>query len=401
MTIPDQLQQYRQEMQEELKQLLAYWQHYTIDEVHGGFAGQVDANNIIHPFAPKGAVLNARILWSFAAAYRLTKEESYLNTADRALDYLLTHFIDMQHGGVYWSLDYKGQILDSKKQVYAIAFAIYALSEYYRCYQNDSIKEKAIEMYNVLVRRTYDKEHGGFKEAFTQDWQPIAEQRLSEKDDNTPKSMNTHLHVLEAFTNLYRIWPNENLGWHIEELMDDFENHIINQQTHTLHLFFEMDWTVKGDTISFGHDIEAAWLLLEAAEVLGDESIIERTKQTAVTIATAAVKGLDDDGGLWYESSGDGSHWVLEKHSWPQAEAMVGFFNAWQLTGDEKWLRHSVDSWHFAKQYLKDPAGEWYWGIYKDGSLMQKDKAGFWKCPYHTTRACMEIIKRIGKLQKF
>lgn len=393
------LQQFKKEMEAELSQLLMYWQQYTLDETNGGFVGQVDCNNIVHPFAPKGAVLNTRILWSFSAAYRHTGKAEYLRIANRALDYLLDHFIDKKNGGLYWSVDYKGQPLDTKKQVYAISFGIYALTEYYQCNAVEAIKTKAIALYELIIEHAYNNIHGGFIEALTEDWQPIADQRLSEKDDNTPKSMNTHLHVLEAFTNLYRIWPNENLSWHIKQLLNNFETHIINQQTNTMHLFFENDWTVQGHIVSFGHDIEASWLLLEAAEVLGDAELITRTKQTAIKMTDAARRGLDLDGGLWYEASQNFQHWIYEKHSWPQAEGMVGFFNAWQLTNEESFLKNSTGCWTFVKKHLKDSAGEWHWGMNKDGSLMQKDKAGFWKCPYHTTRACMEIIKRIDAYQ--
>ncbi len=393
-----QLQQYNEEMQAELSQLLSYWQRYSVDEMYGGFVGKVDAQNNIQPFAHKGAVLNTRILWSFSASYRLTKNPAYLALANRALDYLLQHFMDDENGGLYWSLDYKGHPLDTKKQVYGLSFGIYALAEYYMANPFEPAKEKAIELFELIVQHAYDKENGGFIEALTADWQPIDDQRLSDKDDNMPKSMNTHLHVLEAFTNLYRIWPNEKLGWHIDQLLHHFEAHIINPHTNTMHLFFEKDWSVKGSTVSFGHDIEAAWLLLEAAEVLGDKHRLESIRMTSIALANAAIKGLDFDGGLWYEATDNFSHWIYEKHSWPQAEGMVGFFNTWQLTGDEAFLQRSIGCWNFVKQYLKDPAGEWHWGIYKDGTLMNKDKAGFWKCPYHTNRACMEIIKRINKI---
>lgn len=389
---------YRMEMEQELQGLLQYWSTYAVDEKWGGFVGQVDMADAVVPRAPKGVVLNARILWSFAAAYRHTKNETHLALADRALHYILAHFLDKEHGGAYWMVDHTGFPLDRKKQVYAIAFVIYALSEYHRSSPNESVKDTARELYERLLVHAYDSIHGGFIEALSADWQPIVDRRLSDKDANTPKSMNTMLHVLEGFTNLYRIWPDEGLRNQIRGLLTDFDDHIINVKSHHLDLFFEEDWSVKGHEISFGHDIEASWLLQEAAEVIADADLIRRTRILAVSMARAAARGLDSDGGLLYEFDTDYRKWVHEKHWWPQAEGMVGFLNAFQLTGDGVFLRQSLGCWNFVKERLKAPSGEWYWGIASDGSLIAKDKVGLWKCPYHNSRACLEVIRRIDEL---
>lgn len=389
---------YRQEMEQELQELLQYWAKYAIDERGGGFVGQVDMADNVIPDAPKGVVLNARILWSFAAAYGHTKNETHLAHADRALQYILEYFLDKEHGGAYWMVDHTGLPLDRKKQVYAIAFVIYALSEYHRISPNESVKDAALKLYELLLVHAYDKTHGGFIEALSADWQPIADRRLSDKDANTPKSMNTMLHVLEGFTNLYRIWPDEGLRDSIRGLLKDFDMHIINEKSHHLNLFFQNDWKVQGHEISFGHDVEASWLLHEAAEVIGDPELIQRTRILAVSMARAAARGLDSDGGLLYEFDTNYRKWVHEKHWWPQAEGMVGFLNAFQLTGDSVFLRQSLGCWNFVKERLKAPSGEWYWGITTDGSLIEKDKAGQWKCPYHNSRACLEVIRRVNEL---
>lgn len=392
--------QYRLEMEQELQSLLQYWAAYAVDEEWGGFVGQVDMEDDAVPRAPKGVVLHARILWSFAAAYRHTKNKAHLALADRALHYILDHFLDKDHGGAYWAVDHLGLPLDKKKQVYAIAFVIYALSEHYRISRDESLKDAARKLYELLLDHAYDGTHGGFIEALSADWQPIVDRRLSEKDANTPKSMNTMLHVLEGFTNLYRIWPDEGLRNQIRGLLQDFDNHIVNDLTHHLDLFFEDDWSVKGHEISFGHDIEASWLLQEAAEVIDDADLIRRTRILAVLIARAAARGLDSDGGLLYESDANYRKWIHEKHWWPQAEGMVGFLNAFQLTGDRVFLQQSLGCWNFVKARLKSPTGEWYWGIATDGTLMEKDKVGPWKCPYHNSRACMEVIRRIDELME-
>ena len=238
---------------------------------------------------------------------------------------------------------------------------------------------------------------GGYFEAFTRTWAPIADLRLSEKDANEKKTMNTHLHILEAYTNLYRIAPETGIRQSIVRLLIDFDSHIINKKDNHLHLFMDEDWKVKSSAISFGHDIEAAWLLLEAAEITGDEKWIQKMKANAVKMTDAAMEGLDIDGGLWHETDSD--HLLKEKHWWPQAEAMVGFVNAWQITRDESYLQQALRTWEFIKQYIIDnDKGEWLWGVRSDYSaITEEDKVGLWKCPYHNGRACLEVIRRLSQ----
>lgn len=411
------LEAYRAAMQEELEQILSFWITHTIDEANGGFIGRIDYNNTIIEKAPKGAVLNARILWSFSAAFNLTGNKTYLDIATRAFHYIRTNFIDRQYGGVYWLLDYKGQPLDTKKQIYAQAFTLYACSEYYIATKDPVAVAEATALYEVINKYSYDTIHGGYTEAFTREWQAIADLRLSDKDANEKKSMNTNLHVLEAFTAYYRIRPNEIVKQHIAALAKIFFNHIIDPQTHHQHLFFDEQWQPRSTAISYGHDIETAWLLQEAAEVIEEESLIAKAKQVAVQMADAVKSGLDKDGGLWYEYEPDQQHLVMEKHSWPQAEAMVGYFNAWQNTKDKTYLDISWNAWQFVQQHIKDKKnGEWFWGVGTRLSAcsdnvgtrlsacsyepMKEDKAGIWKCPYHNSRACIEIIKRIQQMQQ-
>lgn len=393
------LAQYRAEMEEELEAILRYWMENAVDETNGGFIGRITHDNQKQPDAPKGSVLNSRILWSFSAAYNLTKKDDYLATAGRAYDYLCAYFLDKESGGVYWSVKAAGEPLDTKKQIYAQAFAVYGLSEYYAASKKEEAKQTAIRLYKAIVEHSYDKTHGGYVEALSKEWTATEDLRLSEKDANEPKSMNTHLHVLEGFAALYRVWPNEGLKQRLTELVHLFLEQIIAKQNRHLLLFFEDDWTPKSKIISYGHDVEAAWLVQEAAEGIGNKLLLLEVKAFSVEIARAAARGLDEDGGLWYEYDAAQQHLVTQKHWWPQAEAMVGFFNAWQLTGDKTWLEGSLKSWAFVKQYIKDETGEWRWGVNDDYSLMAKeDKVGIWKCPYHNSRACIEIIHRANTL---
>jgi mannobiose 2-epimerase len=394
------LKKYREEAAKELENILDYWMNHAVDEAHGGFVGKIDHSNTVHREAPKGAVLNSRILWSFSAAYNLTRDSRYLSMAKRACDYILNYFIDEQYGGVYWTVDYTGAALDTKKQIYALSFAVYGLSEYYKASGDEEAKLAAISLYQDIVRHSHDQEYGGYIEALSKDWQVLKDLRLSAKDANEKKSMNTHLHVLEAFSNLYQVWPDAELRKRLNDLVNIFLDHIINKKTNHLILFFDEAWNEKSKIISYGHDIEAAWLIQEAAEKANGHVIITKAKEVSTELAKAAAKGLDEDGGLWYEYDVEHQELVSEKHSWPQAEAMVGFFNAWQNTGNERYLKQSLKSWEFVQEFIHDKTcGEWYWGVKADYSPMKKeDKVGIWKCPYHNSRACIEIVNRIDRI---
>ncbi|RNL55798.1 AGE family epimerase/isomerase [Pedobacter jejuensis] len=392
------LEKYQEELSQELDNILYYWKHFAVDEINGGFVGKIDNYNNINFSAPKGSVLNARILWSFSAAHNLKANPEYLEIAHRAFNYITNFFIDKVYGGVYWLIDAKGKPVDTKKQVYANAFTIYAFSEYYIASQNEDAKTMAIKLYNDLINHSFDDKNGGYFEAFNREWKSLDDLRLSAKDANEKKTMNTHLHVLEAFTTLYRNWPDEDLKQKIIGLINDFLIHIIHPETGNLILFFDENWQAKSDIISYGHDIEASWLLLEATEAVGDEALIASVKSISVKIAEVSINGLDADGSLWYEYEPAENHIIKEKHWWVQAEAMVGFFNAWQITNDEKFLNISLQNWLFVKNKIIDyDKGEWFWGITAGGEIMPKeDKVGVWKCPYHNSRACIELIKRIG-----
>ena len=386
------------ELSAELNSILDYWINNTIDAEHGGFYGKIDNNNHVYSNVPKGSVLNARILWSFSAAFNLTKEAAYLAIADRAYKYITEHFIDHENGGVYWTVDTKGNTLDTKKQVYACAFTIYGLSEYYKASAKKKVLDEAVNMFNILVEKSFDQEKTGYFEAFTKDWQPIEDLRLSAKDANEKKTMNTHLHVLESFANLYRVWPDDALRSQIILLLYNFLDHFIDTTTGHLRLFFDEDWNSRSTLISYGHDIEATWLMLDAAEVINEPLIIEKLQLIAIKISDAAIGGIDTDGGMYYEFEPAEDHLIKEKHWWVQAEAIVGYFNTWQITGDEKYLDLAIKCWDFIKTKILDKQhSEWFWGVDENGQVMAgEDKAGLWKCPYHNSRACIEIVRRVG-----
>ncbi|RED23810.1 mannobiose 2-epimerase [Flavobacterium cutihirudinis] len=390
------LKQLKSELSAELDAILKYWSKHTLDNQNGGFIGQIDFNEQIIANSEKGAVLNARILWSFSASYQITKNEEHKELAKRAFEFLSKYFYDTEFGGLFWSINIDKTSKDTKNQIYALAFAIYGLSEYYAISKDEKALEIAFNLYLKIQENSFDPENKGYFEAFTRDWQPIEDLRLSEKDANEKKTMNTHLHIVEAYANLFKVWKDKTLQKDIIELLKTINEHFINTETGHLRLFFDENWIEKPDVISYGHDIEAAWLLLQCAEISEDKNLIEIYKKHAIQMAEVTQEGLDTDGGLWYELDPKNNELIAEKHWWVQAEAMIGFYNAYQLTGDEKFLDLVLNNWNFTKKHILDKQnGEWFWGVYKDYSLIEKDKAGFWKCPYHNSRACLELIQRI------
>ncbi len=381
----------------ELNNIIHYWEQYSLDRLHGGFVGKIDQENHIDTNAPKGSVLNTRILWSFSAVYHYTQNPRHLELATRAYHYIREYFTDPEFGGLFWSVDKRGKMLDGHKQIYAQAFGIYSMSEYYRVTNDPIALEQALEWYELIEKYSRDPVNGGYIDAFERDWKFLEDKRLSKKDENASKTMNTHLHVVEAYANLYEVWPSPKLKKNIIDLLKIFNEKIIHPQSYHLVLFFDDEWQMDSSIISYGHDIEAAWLLLACAESVRDKDGIDTAKKNALLITRAAMEGLDKDGGLWYEFNNNEKELVLEKHWWPQAEALIGFCNAWQLTGDSLYANALINSWRFIQSHLLDDSlGEWNWGIdMNKNKMINQDKVGMWKGPYHNSRACLELLKRL------
>lgn len=381
-----------------LNDILPYWMERMVDPA-GGFYGRMTGDDRLDNTAPRSAILYGRILWTFSAAYRRTGDARHLETATRAKEYILRHFIDPQQGGVYWSVDTRGEVVDGKKQFYAIGFVIYGLSEYHRATGDREALDTAIELYRAIERHAYDPQNNGYEEAAARDWSPLADVRLSDKDANENKTMNTHLHILEAYANLLRAWRDEELLQRTRNLLEIFLERIVDTETGHLGLFFDDEWNCRsGRTWSYGHDIEASWLLLETASTIGDPELEARTLVACRRMADAALEGLRPDGSLNYECHADGTI-DREKHWWVQAECVIGQFYLYRYHDRPEALEGAVRTWEYIKNHLIDRQnGEWWWSILPDGTVNRKDdKAGFWKCPYHNGRMCMEIMTRIDR----
>lgn len=373
--------------------ILPYWIK-RMNNPEGGFYGRISGEEQLDTDAPVGNILVARILWTFAAAYRIFGNKEYLEMAEKAKKEIIHRFFDKEYGGTYWSLNPDGTPLDTKKQIYSISFTIYGLAELNRATGDGKALEYAIKLFNSIEEHSFDKEQGGYFEAFTREWNSIEDMRLSDKDANESKTMNTHLHILEAYTCLLRVWRNPLLEECLRNLIEIFENHILASNRH-LRLFFNGSWECNYETVSYGHDIEASWLLHEAALVLGDQTVLERIEKLVPEIAKAAEEGFSAMEGMAYEYK-DG-HMDKERHWWVQAETVVGYFNLWDNFGSQEGLENALMCWEFIKGNLIDREnGEWFWSLFPDGTVNRKeDKAGFWKAPYHNGRMCLEIIERV------
>lgn len=388
----------KEELHNELSRILNYWMKHTLDKENGGFVGLIDHRDKVVEGASKGAVLNARIAWAFSAAYRFDAQPEYLYMAELAYRYLVEHFWDNEHGGLYWELDATGAALNSRKQIYAQGFGLYAFSEYFRASGNTGALECAKKLYLLIEKHAFDPINGGYIEALSRDWGKMEDMRLSDRDKNEPKSMNTHLHILEPYTNLYRVWKDEGLARQIRGLIRTFLDKIIDAERAQFNLFFGMEWQRRSSAISFGHDIEGSWLLHEAAEVLGDAALLHEVEEMALRMAKAVMEqGVDADGGVMNEYDPASNHLDSDRHWWPQAEALVGFINAYKLSGNPDYMAQVERTWDYTKKHIVDGKnGEWFWKARRDGTVDETDcKVGFWKCPYHNSRAMMEVIERL------
>ena len=359
----------------------------------GMFLGRIDGKGQACPDAEVGGIMCARILWTCSNAFRVLGEASCRDMANQAKELIFNKFYDKEYGGTYWSLNPDGSPRETKKQIYSIAFTIYGLAEYYRASGDEASLNLAKSLFRDIEAHSFDPSFNGYFEAFGRDWSEIGDMRLSDRDANERKTMNTHLHILEAYTGLYRVWKDENLASSLENLIRLFLDRILGEDGH-LKLFFTDDWHCPYLIHSYNHDIETSWLLDEAAQVLGNKELIAEVGERVPQICKAASEGLDSDGALFYERK-DG-HTDKDKHWWVQAECVVGYFNLWQHRGNAEALERALRCWEFIRGRLVDrEAGEWFWSIRSDGSVNRTDdKAGFWKCPYHNGRMCMELIER-------
>ena len=378
--------------------LMPWWMAKTVDDANGGFYGEVDGEDRPIPDAPKFITLNARLVWTFASVYRVLGGAEYRAMADRAYAYFTERFRDRDHGGYYTTLDSAGNVLDDHKFVYGNAFALYGLSEYARVTGSSEALKLASEQ-AANLEKAWDPQYKGFFEAAARDWSPAPWIRGVNRLLTDVKTMNSHLHLLEAYACHLRVNKSPLMRNKVRQLLSIMLNHIVDADIHHYHCFFDRAWAPTSWEMSFGHDIEGSWLMLEAAEVLGEEETLRRTRDVCVNMARAALEeGFTDDGAMLTEYDPVTGHRSQTLTWWEQNEAVVGFLNAWELTGDEAFIDASLKCFEYIQRHFIDRKnGGWYPCLTLDGECHGSSKADGWTCPYHNSRMSLEIIERYRK----
>jgi len=387
------------EFRAELLAIAEWWCARAIDYPRGGFVGEVSVEDVVRPSAGKGGIYTARLLWFFSEFSRFSGDTRYHALAARAHSYINRYLWDENYGGMYWQVDADGQVLNDHKQLYAQAFAIYGLSAYYRLCGDAEVLRQAMALFELIQSRALDTEAHGYIEAFTRDWSSRDDVRLSEQDLSAPKSLNTHLHILEAYTALYQVSPSMRVAKAIKHCLGFFREHIIDKEQGHLRMFLTRDWRDVSCSYSFGHDIETSWLMWEAVEALGDQALREQYRPLVLALAARVrEQAIGNAGEVW--DGYDFQHRTLIKARvwWVQAEALVGLLNAYQLSGDADYFQAFENVWAFIQRFQKDhERGEWYWFSSLDQNRGEC-KAGFWKGPYHNGRAMMEVYRRLSAM---
>jgi len=383
--------------QDLMENILPFWITHTVDP-NGGFYGLVLNDGQAIEKAPKGAVLNARLLWTFSKAYRHYSLEIYRTMANRAADYYIHHFIDPKYGGVVWSVTHEGHIEDATKQTYACAFGIYGLAEHFRATGNRTSLDAALKLYATLEEKVHDKKRMGYIESFQRNYSKAPIKGVDGLA-NATKTMNTHIHLLEAFTALYQVWPDEGLRNNLKELIGILQTKLYSPKRSHLILYCDDDWNAIGENDSYGHDIETSWLLTEAAAVVGDSILKIQVDQQAIKmVRTALREGVSAEGTMYYEKTPQGLNKKLSW--WPQCEMIIGCVNAWQLTGDKSFLNAALRNWSYVKTHFVDhEQGDWYKYLTEDGLPINAPKVSDWNCPYHHSRVAFELAERLKPIK--
>jgi len=378
-----------------LNSIVNWWTTYGFDSDRNRFYGEVSNDNTPNPSAPLIIIQRARLLWFFSTLSQLESFAEYKIFADNQYLELINHFYDNQFSGFIWEVDCNYVPTNKRKQTYAQAFCIYALSEYYALSGNEEAKLLALETFENLETKAWDNSNDGYIEALDQKWAFMQDMRLSPKDKNEPKTMNTHLHVLEAYTTLAKVATSHTVEISLARVLRLYSDKFFNKDNHHFHLFFDKNWKIKSNIISFGHDIESAWLMQEAAEVIHDRELQNRMKILSLSIADNIMNvGLSPEVGVKNEIDDSNSDDTFDW--WPQAEAVIGYINAYEVSNDPKYLEVANGCMRYIQKYfLNEKHGEWYWKI--DHTLKPVvgiSKSNGWKAPYHNGRMYLEILKR-------
>lgn len=388
------MEEFVNEVRDELtKRIIPFWKSLR-DDKNGGYIGLVDFNLKRYPDAERGCILNSRILWFFSETYMYLGDPSLLLEAEHAYE-MLKRMTDREYGGVYWSIAPNGSVLDSTKHTYNQAFAIYALSSFYRASKNPEALALAKDLFGLIETKCRDSK--GYLEAFTADFKPAGNDKLSENGVEAGRTMNTLLHVMEGYTGLYEASKSEDVRKRLYEICDIFEHKIYNRERRRQEVFFDKDYNTLIDLHSFGHDIETSWLMDHTLDVLGDDLLTSKIRPLLIEMAYNTYDLAFTDHGFHNECERGKTD--TTRIWWVQAEALLGFLNAYKHTGDDKFREAYLSQWRYIRDVLSDrrPGSEWFWSVSEDGKPYEKPIVEPWKCPYHNGRMCLEILKRFEK----
>lgn len=384
----------RKKAEEELINHIAPFWLKLSDNENGGFYGEVSYDLKVNKYSVKGGIQTSRILWFFSAAYCVTRNEEYKKAANHAYIFLRDNLLDKKFNGVYWMVDFKGNPSDTRKHIYCQSFAIYALSEYYKATSDEEALTLAMNLFSLIEEVGFNKENSAYLEEFDREWNITKNEMLSENGVIAEITTNTHLHVLEAYTTLYEVTQNSRVGERLEELIYTFYNKIYDKENKYLKIFFDNNWNTIIDLKSYGHDIEASWLIDEAYKALRlkDENI----EQMIIDIVYNIKNQIQEDGSLINEAENGIKDFT--RIWWVQVEAMIGYLNIYERNHDEDLLNIVDRLMTYTMKNMIDlrDGGEWYWSIEPDGNKTERSVAEPWKTPYHNGRFCLEFMKRIG-----
>lgn len=372
--------------------ILPFWIEHSCEDRNDGFVGKMSNDLREDRGAAKGLILNARILWAFSAAVRLDDQKEYEEMAERSFDYLTEYFEDEEEGGYFMRVQPYGRPLGKNKILFGQASTLYGLSEYFLATNSKKSLKRAQSLFNLIESKCREKKGLGYHETFDREWEPIGKEGLPQGG----KTMGTHLHMLEAYANLYRAWPNQRVEEALRALVDLFFEKMVHPEEFYFHETFDPEWRPLKETHLFGHDLEVAWLLCGAANALEDEALISRANALCLNIADQVLAvGVDEDGGV-FNMGKNGEILDSKKSWWPQAESLIGFVQAWQISDEERYLDAAVGCWEFIEDQIIDSEhGEWFRSV-EDASRPRAEKISEWKGPYHNGRVCMELIKRLN-----
>lgn len=376
--------------------IISFWNRMK-DEENGGFYGCADSEGVPDKKSVKGVILHSRILWFYSSAYQLLKNPELLKMADHAYNFLTEYCLDRQHGGIYWSVAYDGEVEDDTKHTYNQAFAIYALSAYYQAGKRKDALDLAYMLYRMIEEKCRDE--SGYLEAFHRDFTPASNEKLSENGVLAERTMNTLLHVLEAYTELYKADVSDEVNASIREILRLFKEKVYNTGKLSCEVFFDKEYHSLIELESYGHNIEASWLIKRACSVLGDEKCLEEMLPMINGLAEGALLNGLDKASYAMNNECERGAVDCQKIWWVQAESVVGFYNAYQENLDKTEYRDSAEKvWEYIQKFVIDKnTGEWIESISADNKILPNQAlAHAWKCPYHNGRMCIEMIQRLS-----